>query len=700
MAKIKSTFNHIYHHIIQVMNPVVGFPLYAAILFLVMFTAHKLLIANLGFYYDDWEGVLLQKQLFSFSQIWDYFLIDRPFSSLIHTLFNPIIGTKPANWHLLGLLVNWAAVLFFVKSLLRIWPKKVLEIGWIGLLLGVYPGITRQFVIRTSMVHYISFLLFSISLWLMIKAVQDRKHRWFTLTFSSLLAMLQMLIIEYFTGLELIRVLILFYIFKRENGNTVTAIKKAFLKWLPYLLVFTLFITFRMFVLPMIQQEGMTVKNKPLILSAFQKNPLNFLFQQIEIILQDLVYAVMYVWSQTIIPDDIDIHAKTTILSWLMGFLATGFSLVFMLQWHRKKDSGDNESELYPSLILFMCVITMLLGGLPIWAVGRRAIQGLWASRFMFGIVLGAVPIFVLITSWAFGKKRYAVFSIIMALLLMSSISFQIRTAKTYTLTWHYAKDYFWQLKWRAPSLVEGTFILSPYTPFLYSADYQIAFATNVMYATGYNSEEMKYWWFDGPDDIIDFTKNVYPEQMNIDYQLRSLSFKSSMEQALPVIYKPGRGCLQVLDKVYESEPLLLAEEIKLFATIKPGLILNKEQPVPIDIFGEEPEANWCYYFQLADLARSEQKWDDVISYWRTAANEDLKPIYGPEYLPFIEASAHLHDWDQAYTFIEAAFFSTEKMESFLCSNWERISSDTENSSEKEKVNNEIQNLLKCKVLP
>jgi hypothetical protein len=210
----------------------------------------------------------------------------------------------------------------------------------------------------------------------------------------------------------------------------------------------------------------------------------------------------------------------------------------------------------------------------------------------------------------------------------------------------------------------------------------------------------MKYWWFDGPDDIIDFTKNVYPEQMNIDYQLRSLSFKSSMEQALPVIYKPGRGCLQVLDKVYESEPLLLAEEIKLFATIKPGLILNKEQPVPIDIFGEEPEANWCYYFQLADLARSEQKWDDVISYWRTAANEDLKPIYGPEYLPFIEASAHLHDWDQAYTFIEAAFFSTEKMESFLCSNWERISSDTENSSEKEKVNNEIQNLLKCKVLP
>ncbi len=674
--------------------------MYAAILLLVMFTAHKLLIANLGFYYDDWEGVLLQKQLFSFPQIWDYFLIDRPFSSLIHYLFNPIIGTKPANWHLLGLLVNWAAVLFFVKSLLRIWPKMVLEIGWIGLLLGVYPGITRQFVIRTSMVHYISFLLFSISLWLMIKAVQETKHRWLYLTFSLFLAMLQMLIIEYFTGLELIRILILFYIFIREKTNTATAIKKAFLNWLPYLLVFTLFIIFRMSILPMLQQEGMTVKNTPWILSAFQKNPLNLMIQQVEIILQDLVYAVMYVWSQTIIPDDIDIHAKTTIFSWLIGFLMAGFPLVFMQQWHKKKDSADNETEPFPILILFMCVIAMLLGGLPIWAVGRRAIHGLWSSRFLFGIVLGAVPIFVLITSWLVGKKKYAGFSIIMALFLMASVSFQIRTAKTYALTWQYAKDYFWQLKWRAPALVEGTFILSPYTPFLYSSDYQIAFATNVLYATGYSSEEMKYWWFDGPDDIIDFTKDIYPEQMDIDHQFRSLSFKSSMEQALPVIYKPGRGCLQVLDKVYETEPLLFAEEKKLFPTIKPGLILNEEQPFPIDIFGEEPKSNWCYYFQLADLARSEQKWDEVVTYWRTASNLDLKPNYGPEYLPFIEASAHLNDWDQTYTFIETAFFSTEKMEPFLCSNWERISSDTENSSEKEKVNNEVQSLLKCKVLP
>jgi hypothetical protein len=57
MSKFKSTIHNFYLHIIQWINPVVGFPFYAAILLLVMFAAHKILVANRGFYYDDWEGV-------------------------------------------------------------------------------------------------------------------------------------------------------------------------------------------------------------------------------------------------------------------------------------------------------------------------------------------------------------------------------------------------------------------------------------------------------------------------------------------------------------------------------------------------------------------------------------------------------------------------------------------------------------------
>lgn len=696
MDKIKKQFNQAYLKLTSWINPLVGFRMYAVVLLLVMLVSHKLLINNLGFYYDDWEGVLLQKQQFSFSQIWEYFLVDRPFSALIHYLIAPIIGTKPIAWHLLGLGINWLAIIFIEKTLLRIWPHKLLEIGWIGLLLGVYPGITRQFVVRTSMPHYISFLFFSLSMWLMVKAVQETKNRWINLPISLFLALMQMLLIEYFSGLELIRPLILYYLFKQEDNSTGKACLKALRKWVPYLAIFLLFILFRLTLLPQIQQASMTVKNVPWILRASLQSFFSLFMQQIQIILQDLDYAVLYVWSQTIIPADIDIRAKTTLLAWFIGFLLAGLTLVFMELWHRKKSDTNNETVPYPGLILLICLAAMLLGGLPVWAIGRQVIVGMWSSRFLFGIVIGAVSFIVIVFSWMFGKKGYSGLNMILAIFLLMSISYQIRIAKSYALTWGYEKDYYWQLKWRAPALETGTFILSPYTPFLYNADYQLAYAINVLYAPGNNSEEMKYWWFDGPDDIIDYTTDTYPAQREIDHQFRSLSFKSNMEQALPVIYKPTRGCLQVLDSVYEAEPLLLPEERSLFSTIKPGLILNKEIPVPTDIFGKEPAPNWCYYFQHAELARSEKKWEEILTYWNEAQNKNQKPKYGPEYLPFMEASAQQNEWEQAYTILEKAYRTTEKMEPFLCFNWERISANTETSPEKESANEAVEKLLNC----
>ncbi|MHB8135203.1 MAG: hypothetical protein ACYDH1_13390 [Anaerolineaceae bacterium] len=698
MHRISKFSREVYQKIYNALVPLDSFVVYAFILLLVMFAAYNLMIKNIGFYYDDWEGVFLQKQNYSFLQVWNYFLIDRPFSALVHFVLNPLLGTKPASWRIAGMLVNWTAVLFIVKSLLRIWPKRIMEIGWIGLMLAVYPGITRQFVIRTSMVHYISLLLFSISIWLMIKAVQELKHRWVFLAISLILSILQMLIIEYFAGLELIRGLILFYIFKKEGKSTGKALKDTFFTWFPFLFGFAIFIIFRFSILPGIQQAGMVTKNTPGVFTALLSNPLQSIIYLMEVILQDVVYAVLYVWSQTIVPEQIDLQAMATLASWVVGALMALFAGVTITIWQQK--SGDEESaEPYPLFIFLLCIFAMLLGGLPIWAVGRQVIKGLWASRFLFGLVMGAVPSVVLALSWAFSKHRRKMYSIVLSLLLMSSIAFQFRTGKTFALTWHYTRDYFWQLKWRAPSLVPGTFILSPYTPYQFSADYEIAFTTNIFFDAGNQSENVSYWWFDGPDDLLDFSKNAYPDQMVIDHKFRNISFQSDMQHALAVIYKPSRGCLQVLDTAYVNEPLLLPVEQQLFPVLNTGLILNDSTPVPLDIFGPEPDRTWCYFYQSADRARSNENWPEVIKQWDIAKQEGFKTAYGPEYLPFIEANARLTQWDDALEFTEMAMATTEKMEPFLCTNWERIKTSTPDSQEKSDVINSVMDLLKCSEL-
>ena len=698
MHHISEFSRKVYQKIYTALAPIDGFFAYALILLLVMFAAYNLMIMNIGFYYDDWEGVFLQKQNYSFLQVWNYFLIDRPFSTLVHFVLNPLLGTRPASWRIAGMLVNWAAVLFIVKSLLRIWPKRIMEIGWIGLILAVYPGITRQFVIRTSMVHYISMLLFSISIWMMIKAVQEQKHRSVFLAKSLVLSLLQMLIIEYFAGLELIRGLILFYLFKKEGKTTSKALKDTFIYWFPYLIVFAIFIIFRISILPGIQQAGMVSKNTPQIITALLTSPIQSIINLAEVIIQDVDYAVLYVWSQIIVPEQLNLQAMATLASWVVGALMALVAGIIVTIWQQK--SGEEESEEpYPFFIFLLCIFALMLGGLPIWAVGRQAIKGLWASRFLFGLVIGAVPLVVLSLSWAFSKQRRKMYSIILSLLLMSSIAFQFRTGKTFALTWHYTQDYFWQLKWRAPSLVPGTFILSPYTPYQFSADYEIAFTTNVFYDAGNQSENVSYWWFDGPDDLLDFSRKAYPDQMVIDRKFRNISFQSDMQHALAVIYKPSRGCLQVLDSAYLNEPLLLPEEQQLFPALNNGLILNDVTSVPEDIFGPEPNRTWCYYFQSAELARSNEDWPKVIKQWENASQEGFKAAFGPEYLPFIEANARLNQWNNAMELTEMAMMTTEKMEPFLCTNWERIKTSTSDSQEKSIAIDFVMDLLKCSAL-
>lgn len=120
----------------KVYNPILhwfqehsGFGLYAFCLFLVMAGAYLLLVGRMGFNYDDWEGVFLYRQGFSPQQVWNYFLVDRPLSSLVHLAFHPILGSSVEAWHFFVLVLHWAAILFLVQSLLALFPGYVMPIG-------------------------------------------------------------------------------------------------------------------------------------------------------------------------------------------------------------------------------------------------------------------------------------------------------------------------------------------------------------------------------------------------------------------------------------------------------------------------------------------------------------------------------------------------------------------------------------------
>jgi len=116
----------------------------------------------------------------------------------------------------------------------------------------------------------------------------------------------------------------------------------------------------------------------------------------------------------------------------------------------------------------------------------------------------------------------------------------------------------------------------------------------------------------------------------------------------------------------------------------------------PSQLFGAEPQHDWCYYYQKADLARQFGDWEQVVTLADTAFNLDDYPNDPAERLPFIEGYAHNGRWDDAVAQTQKTLAVTPVMQPVLCSLWQRIAADTNMSPEKQQALDEINQLLQC----
>ncbi|MFO7584311.1 MAG: hypothetical protein R6W69_06235, partial [Anaerolineales bacterium] len=412
-------------------------------------------------------------------------------------------------------------------------------------------------------------------------------------------------------------------------------------------------------------------------------------------ILQDVFFAGFYIWTIPFAPEEMDISARATVFSWILGALVALAVSVTIEAWVRRSPDGqDNLKSAY--LVPLIPLVSMLVGGIPVWMIGRQAMYGTWADRFFFGLYLGAVCLIVLFVLWFTRREARAVQHLALALLLVGSFSLQFRSANKYALNWDRQRDFFWQLKWRVPSLDDKAFIVSPLSPVAYNVNYQMAFSINMIYDPAAPTEDVRHWWYNGMEQLVYYDEGQANSQEPVSTQFRNITFESDMTRAVPVLHRLSIACLLVADPIYLEAPLLWPNERSMFLTTHPEMILTEDLPMPVDVFGAEPARDWCYYFQKADLARQYAHWDDVLTLWQQADSQGLKPAYGPEYLPFIEASARLDDWKSARTFTRRALETTDNMQPLLCSNWERILQTTPASPDAQEVWESLDAELAC----
>jgi hypothetical protein len=207
-------------------------------------------IPTLGFFQDDWNFVFYSSARGA-QGLLEFLLGDgRPGATWVYMLGFALLGYKPALWQFFSLLLRVLTAINFWLILKSLWPDRRYGNLITAILFLAYPFFTLQPLSVAYAPHFAAYFLYSLSLLLMVRAV-EKPDKYVIYTIPALLAtFLHLFTVEYFVGLELLRPFVIWLLVAAgEDVSRRETLRKVLLAWLPYLLVLMFFVYWRSFIL-------------------------------------------------------------------------------------------------------------------------------------------------------------------------------------------------------------------------------------------------------------------------------------------------------------------------------------------------------------------------------------------------------------------------------------------------------------------
>jgi hypothetical protein len=591
-----------------------------------------LLIPWLGFYWDDWPVIYLT-QTQGTSGFWDFYQYDRPFSAWTYIVFAPLLGTSPPAWQIFTLLLRWLTAVFIWGSLREIWPKKPHQVFWIALLFAAAPTFTQQSVAVAYSQHWLCYLLFFCSVYLMLRALQDARHFYVFTAFAVLTSLLQLLTMEYFIGLELLRpVLLWFYYQEREPEISVRDRLRRMLGsgWI-YVVLLIAYVIWRMFFLRL---PGSDPNHLDLV-DKMAAAPLAGLLDLAQKALQDFLYLITS-WLVALKPADLVLSRPFSIVVLVIAVAAAVLCWTLISRYQPAEESGADRWHTYAMLL---GVLAILLGTLPVWMIDRQVSLGPLGSRFSLAAIFGVCLIWVGFLEWLSPRSKAKI--MIVSVLIAIAVHANLHVAKAYQQSWEKQRTFYWQLFWRAPYIQPGTALISNGEIFSYVGLYSTSMGISLLYPPMESPQEVPYWFFSYWERLYKFPKELVAGTA-LDAGIRNYRFHGESKDAILLDFSPELNhCLRLFSAQDENDPDV-PESIKDLLSIS-NLSQIERDPVdhwqpPVSIFGPEPEHTWCYYFEKADLAYQYEDWQEVIRLMDEANAQGFAPTDMKEYLPLLDA--------------------------------------------------------------
>jgi hypothetical protein len=641
---------------------------------LVAVLSYGILFNRLGYFWDEWPIQWIANRLGP-QGLALYFETNRPFWGLIYRATTALLGGDyPWIWQLFGLTFHWLIAWGLWLTIRQVWPRAEAAALWVGLLFLVYPGF-RQSPIAFMYGHFfVAYAAFTWSLALGLIAARRGGFQPFLTGAAVLLSLINLLSLEYFFVLELLRPL-LFFIASNYELPLGKRLLQALKAWLPYLAVFLGVVLWRTVIF-----SYQTHNYKPALLSRLAANPAAGLSDLAGTIFKDLGVVLGMSWDKIFtLPTVAEIGPRSFVL-WL-GVMLFGL-IAFLVFIFKQQPIEIPARRTYFEMAAFG-LVALIAGGLPFWVTDLPVGIGFPNDRFILPFIIGASILIVsLIMMFPFRRGGA---QLGLAALVCLCIGFQFLNSVAYQRDWNTQRALFWQMSWRIPALTPGTALVTSQMPLKYFSDNSLAAPLNWIYDTDRSARAggmMDYMFYDAAVRTGRALKLEPGQPITQGYL--AAEFKGNSDRLVVFDFKPP-ACFRILDPDLDPlNPTLtgVMREAAAASTLAPIDAGPAVTPEP-SVFGPEPEHGWCYFYQKADLARQSGDWAAAGRLADEAFASGDYPNDPSERLLFIEIYAHLGKWDQAVSQTVETVKISGLFKASLARLWQRIESQTMDTPER-----------------
>lgn len=615
--------------------------LITAVLALVSALAYLPLAHRLGYYYDDWylmySGFTQGAQKF-----FEIFAIDRPARAWLVSAAYSLFGTNPLLYSISAWVLRLAASLSLLWILRIVFPAQKQLVFLSVVLFAIYPGFLDMPNAIDYQSHIAAFAcaMLSIALTVKLAITTGTVKRIILALLSFLLALAYLYLMEYYIGIEGFRLLLVLYLVRTQRP-LLKRLRTALLVYLPAGLAAGWFLLWRMFLFN--NQRAATDIGG--MVSGLAGSPLRILWLVVHSA-QDFLNTVFLAWGVPLYQLAFRLRLRDTLLGAAVTLLAVGILAggIYILSRRSSSYSADDQPASEPDFgrtALLIGALSVLVSLLPV-ELGDRHVVFPTYGRFTITGTPGAA---LMLAGMLFYLRRFNARLLLVLLMAGTAVFTHYANAANFVLEWDSVRSFWWQAAWRIPQIKPGTLLLADYPNSGIFEDYFIWGPANLVYYP--EKKPGTPTPITLPAAVLDrgAVTAILQGGAAQEVERRSLLVQRDFDNFLLLSMPTSGSCLHVING---SQPELSEQEtyegMLIAGKSNLGAVLADDSPhqPPAAIFGAEPAHKWCYYYQKADLARQQGRWDEAARLGDEAIMQKEHPVDYVEWFPIVQAYAYL----------------------------------------------------------